>query len=256
MKRVVAGALLFVAWFHGCGSYDGLDQETGRQGILDQAALFLNSGMCDQAIDVLNPLYQSKYVDNEVRMTLASAYACKAEFSFPTVIDGMKNPGSDVYSTLSKALYSTSIAISYTSYPLAIQYVVETSSQSPSLAAGYRTSDANLYMILLQMGNLITVMNDLGATDRTTGKKTRTISSQARTTAQRCKAQVALSVVSDCLTALGENANIFSSFKTSIDAICTSITCSNLSYDSCISDATLQGYGEAILLAIDTSWLI
>ena len=256
VKRVVAGALLLVALFHGCGSYDAIDQETGRQGILDQAALFLNSGMCDQAIDVLRPLYQSQYVDNQVRMTLASAYACKAEFSFPTVIDAMKTPGTDVYSTLSKALYATSLATAYINYPLAIQYVVETSSQSPALAAGYRPSDANLYMVLLQMGHLVTVMNDLGVTNRSTGKKTRTMASQTRGIEQQCKAQVALSVVSDCLTALGTTADVFSTFRDSVSAICTATTCSNLSYETCLGSATLQGYGDGILLAIDALWLI
>jgi hypothetical protein len=168
----------------------------------------------------------------------------------------MKTPGADIYSTLSKALYVTSIATAYINYPKAIQYVVETSSQSPSLAAGYRTSDANLYMILLQMGHLMTVMNDLGVTDRTTGKKTRTISSQARNAEQQCKAQVALSVVNDCLTALGTSASVFASFKDSISALCTGTTCSNLSYDSCMTSAVFQGYGDVMLLAIDTQWLI
>ncbi len=255
-NRVVVAALLFASVFSSCGGYDSLDEETGRQAIMDQANLFLNSGMCDQAIDILRPLYQSKYVDNQVRMTLASAHACKAEFSFPSVLDAMKTPGSDIYSTLSKALYVTSIATAYINYPLAIQLVRETSSQNSSLSAGYRPADANFYMILLQMGHLTTVMNELGITVRSTGKKTRTITSQSRSTTHKCKAQVAFATMADCLTALGSSASVIATFKDAVTAICTGSTCSNLSYETCLSDPVTEGYGELILLAIDALWLM
>ena len=79
IRRAVVPAVVCGALLAGCGSTDpGLADLQGRQGILDSARISLSAGKCDDAIETLEPLYESEYSDNDTRELYASAKACKA----------------------------------------------------------------------------------------------------------------------------------------------------------------------------------
>lgn len=63
----------------GCSaaSYD-TDAGADKAAILEQVHNYLTEGKCGDAITAIDPLYESKQVDNDVRMARASAYACAA----------------------------------------------------------------------------------------------------------------------------------------------------------------------------------
>jgi hypothetical protein len=241
--------------FGGCGSYDGVESENGRLGIIQQANQFLNAAQCDQAINILMPLYWSRYVNQEVRMTLASGYACKAGFSFPTVVASLRDTGnSDIFSILVKAMYSNGLDGHWANYRQAATHVFETTTAG-NLSASGRGDDPNVYMIFMQSGALSSVLSVLGQAVRTTGRKTQAVDVGGSTAEQRCTAQVALAVVNDCIRAIGENST-FGSLSSAVSSICNNTGgCTNLDYGACMADAvTLQPLGAAILTAIDLIW--
>ena len=65
-----------------CGKPDfDVGDEAGRQAIKDQANLYLNYGQCRDAIDVIEPLYNSEHSDDETRLIRAGAHLCNAGVS-------------------------------------------------------------------------------------------------------------------------------------------------------------------------------
>ncbi len=239
-----------------CGGYDGYEDENGRLAVIQQANLYLNSAMCDEAVGILTPLYWSTHVDDEVRMTLASAYACKASFSFPNVISSLKSGGNDIFSILVKAMYSDGNDNHLTNFEEASRYIKETTKVAGNIAAANRTADANLYMILMQSGALSSVLSVLGAANSSTGAKTQVVSGAAATTKQRCVAQVAVATINDSLDSLGSSSTLFGSLTTSIDSVCSSVgvSCTNLDPVTCDGSVALQLVGVAVLDAINSSW--
>ena len=82
-----------------CGQdYKDISSEEGRRYVLDETNKFLTSGLCQQSKDILSPLYNSAYVDNEIRITYAAVYACFGGFNFPKLVGALINAGSDIWS--------------------------------------------------------------------------------------------------------------------------------------------------------------
>jgi hypothetical protein len=71
----------------GCGR-GSLDPSTarGKRAILDEAALLLSEERCEEAIELIKPVYNSLYTDNDIRMMMASTYGCSANLNFFSLI--------------------------------------------------------------------------------------------------------------------------------------------------------------------------
>lgn len=61
----------------------------GRRAIVDETYRLIKNGRCDLAIDRIEPLYNSTYSDNGIRMARASAHACLAGVSFFDLISAL-----------------------------------------------------------------------------------------------------------------------------------------------------------------------
>ncbi len=56
----------------------GMSSAVGREALLEQAKEALSAGECVDAINSIEPLYQSEYSNNEIRELRAAAHACMA----------------------------------------------------------------------------------------------------------------------------------------------------------------------------------
>ena len=81
-------ALLCLFLLSSCGA-PGLVPNTpeGKKAILDATHIALTDQNCSLAISYIEPLYNSPYTDNEVRMTRASAHGCAANINFFSVVN-------------------------------------------------------------------------------------------------------------------------------------------------------------------------
>ena len=247
-----------VLFLQSCGQdYKQISTDNGRQYLLDMANDFLTSGQCQQAIDTLTPLYNSIYVDNEIRITYASAWACAGGFNFAALIGAIKNLGSgDIWSAFVSADYSASYADSHV-YLLdqAVQYVRKVSSNASSYSAAFRTEDANIYMVFLQMQIISSTISisTMGNADRLTGKKTTTITGKGTAT-EKCRIEVSFATIRDSLNYVTSGAAI-STMTSAINTVCTQAAglCPT-NTDPSICTAAEQAQGAAIIAAIDAQW--
>lgn len=258
LKYFLIYILCSVIFLQSCGQdYKHISTQNGRQYLLDLANGYLTSGQCQQAIDTLEPLYNSIYVDNEIRLTYASAWACAGGFNFAVLIASLKNLGSgDIWSAFVAANYSASYADSKV-YLLgeAVRYVRKASSNSSSYSAAFRTQEANIYMVFLQMQIIATTISiqTLGNADRLTGKKTTTITGLG-TNAEKCRIEVAFATIKDSLNYVTAGAAI-TTLNNAITKVCTAAGANcPTNLDPNICTATEQAHGAAIMAAIDTDW--
>lgn len=90
LKFLIAKALpVFFLFWHAACSAPGLDfnTEIGRKAIITEVNLALQSSKCTRAIDLIEPLYESEYTDDEVRFLRASAHACRAGINYFEMLD-------------------------------------------------------------------------------------------------------------------------------------------------------------------------
>lgn len=243
-------SLALMGWLtHGCG-YKDISTDNGRLAVIQQANSFLTSGMCDQALEVLQPLYTSSSVDNEVRMVYSSAYACKAGFDFPEVIGRLRGSGT-IWALLVMAMYSNGSDNHLTYYQNAAVPLRMTSSVAGSFVAADRPDDANVYMIFMQAGALASVLSVLGNANATTGAKGNAITGTG-TNAQKCAVQVAIATIVDSLNVVGTSGAL-QSLATSLAPLCSGSICNNK--DPAVCDAANILNGTALIAAIDTQWI-
>lgn len=251
IAKAISIALFASAVFGACG-YRDISTDNGKLAAIQQANSYLNSGMCTEAITVLTPLYQSQYVDFDVRMAYASAYACKAGFSMPTLITNLKGSSSSFWALIVAAMYSTGSDYHLTNYKYAADILRLTTTVSGSLSASDRPSDANAYMILIQTGVLASIISELGVASQSTGKKTVTGFSAGASNAYKCATEVAVTTIVDCINTIGSS-GIFSTISSNLSALCSAGYCTNK--DPTVCGASNQTNGQAILAAIDSSWI-
>lgn len=248
--------LFFSQFFlNSCGQgYKDLSTANGRQIVLDEANNFLTDGQCQQAIDVLSPLYNSIYVDDDVRLVYASAYACLGGFNFPSLITGLTNAsGGDIWSALIKSNYS-SVDTTTQSHVYFFQTAATAlrNTGGGSFDASDRPEGANLYMVFLQAEIIAkTIMqNGVGKADAVTGKKTVAITGLG-SNQQLCDLEVAIATISDSLLNVSTNSaldNVSSSVSTACGGACPT------NKDPSVCSAVEQAQGAALMIALDSQW--
>lgn len=164
---LAAFAFLFIL---GCGSpkFD-IESEEGRQAIIEAANKALSEGNCIEAINIIDPLYASKYTNNTVRLVRASAYSCYAGvnyFGMLTDLTSKNLVGGEFWVSMTQmfpysdlagleagwkstdALLSTARSNVFTP----TDYQINAGSFNVgSMQTGDRTDDANSYLVLNSM---------------------------------------------------------------------------------------------------------
>lgn len=142
----------------------------------------ITSGDCATAIALIEPLYESDYTDNDVRMARASAHACNIGIKFFTKATELAESdllGSEFWasmtrlfpSTLADSRYESALAatdalsaILKTGTLVGTQYRVNTDTVNPgSTNANDRKSDANIQMVLISMATIGILQNRYSA---------------------------------------------------------------------------------------------
>ena len=177
----------FSAWvLVGCAAPDmDISTELGRQAILAETHRLLTDNHCSDAINTIEPLYQSVYVTNDVRMARSAAFACGAGITdflglittLPTKsFASVPNQGSYMFRTAAELFYSSSSTtllarssygveavkallsvINPSTYIFTSNLLYSGTNNPGSASATDRTDDSNIYMIttaLAEMGAL------------------------------------------------------------------------------------------------------
>lgn len=247
--------LIFSIFFLSCGTgYKDLSTENGRKALMEQANNYLTGGQCTAAIEVLKPLYESQYVNTEVRLIYASAHACVAGFNFPSLITGLTSiNGSDIWSPLIKTNYNSARSDNHLYYlKKAASILRETASTSGSFRASDRPSDVNLYMVFIQ-AEIISktiLLPDMGNADPTTGKQQATIIGKGDNE-DKCYIVAAFATIADSLTQVSTGTAI-NSVSSSITNACGGACPTNK--DPSVCTVVEQAQGDILLTAIDGQW--
>lgn len=160
-----------------------LTTEEGRAAIIDATHYYLTYGDCERAIALIEPLYQSVYTTNEVRLLRAAAHGCNAGINFFSLLGQLSTAN----------LAGSGFFLSMTEFfPLLSQYSLESSwyatdATMATLKPGRviaptskifegtynegsmnyldRTDEANLYLVLTSMSTIGKLQNKWGAPD-------------------------------------------------------------------------------------------
>jgi hypothetical protein len=183
--------VLFCALVFSCGTKFDPETETGRNGTIDEVNRLLSIEDCRAAVALIEPLYNSSWTNNEIRMLRASSHACQAKVNFFTMLTNLGSSSfcsggncNDFWSLMSQFFYTTGLGVSgaddvirtrmYASWFAldALQATVDSgvvvpsemqstpgSVNSGSLIPADRTDEANFYMIFVSMSLLGNTQN-------------------------------------------------------------------------------------------------
>lgn len=184
-KKLLSAAALLAALFGfspGCGApgYD-INSPEGVAAIIEGVNLALTGGDCATALSLIEPLYNSGYSTNEVRLLRASAHGCNSGIQFFSVLSnllGADLAGPGFWTTMTQLFpsdTSDSRAESTWYATDALQAAIPAGTVVPpskainvgtsnpgSLQASHRIADANAYLIFVAMANLGTYQNRYG----------------------------------------------------------------------------------------------
>lgn len=190
--------LFFYALFIGCSpaGLEDISNANSRRAVIEEVNRLLTQSNCDEAIRLITPLYDSKYSDNEIRMTWASAHACRAGLEYIEFLLFLQNntlctigncnglwtgltkhfyqgdlSSAQTRSDLTQAMYATWFSIEGLQATLSPGVVVPDHLQvNPgtnnvgSVLTAHRTDDANLYLLFVSMAEIGVTQNLYGQT--------------------------------------------------------------------------------------------
>ena len=168
----------------------------GRRAIINEVHKRLSSGLCDSAIDLIEPLYNSAYSDNEIRLVRASAHGCRAGINYFDLLNELlQNSGSltvngGLWTFLTEYFYNSTQTVLEDRYrsgwfgtdalmailnsgvviPTAYQINASTNNKG-SILVEHRTNESNLYLIFISMAVVGATQGRYGDPDTTTYQK-------------------------------------------------------------------------------------
>jgi len=87
-RSILLVIFFFIPWGCGAPQFD-IDSEEGRAAIMDAVNNALTRGDCATAIRLIEPLYESQYTSNNVRLLRASAHGCNAGIDYLSVLTSL-----------------------------------------------------------------------------------------------------------------------------------------------------------------------
>ena len=212
-----------------CGDRYDLSTERGRQARIDDANRYLSFGQCSNAHNAIDPLYSSNYVDDEVRIVKAGAYACQAGFNFLTLAGNLS--GSNIFKSLAKSMNNTSGDSKRSYIYSAVDVLTESGAK---LSASARGTKLNSFMVFLQLGVIGVNLRNYGspATDGSKGAAIAYANPRVlgtdMTNLDACATATGFTIMTDSFTNSTLNDTTTSGYVNSLNAICVS-----LGYASC-----------------------
>ncbi len=142
--------VFFLPFLVSCGNRFDLDTEYGRNARIYKANQALSHGHCQDAKETITPLYDSKYVNDEIRIIKASTHACFAGFHFIELIENIGDASGSIFQALSKTMPSgtASDGISRLQH---MYYAIDVLTEDgEKKMAVQRSPDINTMMMLVQ----------------------------------------------------------------------------------------------------------
>ena len=204
LVRLVVPVIL-LSLFAACSAprMDGSTVE-GKQAILDAVDIALTNGDCAGAIATIEPLYNSKYTDNDVRLARAAAHACSGGISSMAVViqklalSSSSLNGPSFWELITKIFYhwetdvldtritaaSNSVdalfaAVSEGTVVASANQLNPTSFNVGSLFAPDRIADSNLFLIFVSMAMIGQFNSRYGEPNPVTFKRGKILGSDA-----------------------------------------------------------------------------
>lgn len=253
--------IVLLFWASGCGNRYDIGNEQGRNSRIDDANFFLSEGLCDEALDAINPLFNSAYNTDQVRIIKASAHACKAGFNFLTLASNLSG-ASDVFAALAKTMTtSSSISSIYDATD------VLTFGGTITSASG-RSKDINTYMVFVQMGVIGEVLRKYGNPSSTGGQQTALAytadgnsANDTLSNLDACALESAFAIISDSYSNSSLSDSDSAAVVTKINAACASLggSCASGNKDrtactgAAANSASVQA--AAVVTQVNTDWL-
>jgi hypothetical protein len=153
------GILSLILFHSGCGNRFDINTERGRQAIVDEANNHLSNGECQAAIDAIEPLYTSTFVNDEIRIIRASGDACFSNFSMLTLLANVADKP-NFYEALAKTMQNNLNDGKIAALYRATDILTVAGAQ---LLASQRTKKINDFMVFLQLGVMGAIQDAYGA---------------------------------------------------------------------------------------------
>ncbi len=176
--------------------YDG-GNPTGRAAIMDSANISLSKGECANAIAVLQGLYASANTSNDVRMLMASAYACTTGINFFNFVGSLGENAGDLAgagfwklmtklfpSTLRDKIVEASLLGTDALLSAVVPGTILMGNSLIQNSGGFnigsalatdRIAESNVYLVLMSMATIGSLQSRNGDPDPTTFLKTKNL---------------------------------------------------------------------------------
>lgn len=158
--RVFFGLLALLSLnFISCGNRYDLSTERGRRSRIDDANFHLSKGQCGAAAEAIDPLYDSIYVTDEVRIIKASAFACFARYKMLNFVSNFAG-ATDFFQAMVKSLDSTTGDNARSSLYSAVDVLTVNGTVMNGTA---RSRAVNSFMVFLQFGVISSILRNYGS---------------------------------------------------------------------------------------------
>lgn len=255
-------SILSLFIFISCGNRYDLSNERGRRARIDDANFYLSKQQCDSALDAIGPVYSSPYVDEEVRIIMASAYACKGGFNALTLAGNLTG-ASNYFNVVAKTMDNLPNDNKRNAMYNSMDVLTETGTK---LNASSRTASVNTYMVYIQLGVIGTILRNYGSPSSTGAQGANlTYDAIAGTLAgemsdvDACALAGAFSILTDSYSGSNFSDSDTAALTTSLNAVCVSAglaSCSVINKDRTLCDGTNANTVNAVAVvnAVNTAW--
>jgi hypothetical protein len=263
-------SLSLVAFLMSACAVPEMDVETelGREGIMDGAQIALTREDCSTAIDLIEPLYFSKYANNKVRLLRASAYGCAANINFFRLLGDIveSDLGGGFFTSMTQVFYHESSGVldnrveaAYRGIDALLASTRRAAIITPaasvdlgefhkgSLHPSDRIDDSNAYLMFMSMAQIGLTQSRYGNPDPSNYRKQQPLpwSTSAAMTPEGCGYVGSILNLFDSLEAVGEIIsedlgsgldNLLGSLKTGLTLACA-LGCSGIYPTGCTLSA-------------------
>jgi len=256
---------LFLAAFAGlvsCGNRYDLSTERGRQSRIDDANFHLSKGECGAAAEAIDPLYNSTYVNDEVRIIKASAVACNAHYNLLTFVGNIAGV-SNYFQAMAKSLTNTTGDGARQSMYDAVDVLTQSGAV---LNASQRSASVNTYMVFLQFGVISAIIRNYGNPSSTGARGANLIydadganPSPEMSDIDACALAAAFSHISDSMSNSNLSDSDTKALNSSMNSVCVSAgfsSCAVLSRDrtSCNGVNANSVNAKSAVTGVNASW--
>ena len=246
----------------GCGDRYDLSTARGQQARIDDANMHLSRSECAEANDSIDPLYNSTFVTDQVRIIKASAQACYAGYSLLRFASGIIG-SSNAFQSLAKSLDNVPNDSGRQWMYRAADVLTHAGS---AMQAGQRTTAENSYMVFVQLGLISAVIRNYGSPDPSSGAQGADLVYSATsspagemTDVDACALSASFSILVDSYSSSDLTDNDSATLVNSMNSVCTSAglsSCAALNRDRTKCDGTNQDSvnAQGVVTGVNSAW--